>query len=87
MPLQQRWGRQLKGSNFIYRFLMTHHDHWLPRIEGQSWTGIYGGNSRRLRLSIREQRGVERRAVMEYLDDGSITEVEGRILDELGDPA
>jgi hypothetical protein len=23
MPLQQRWGRRYKGSNFIYRFLMN----------------------------------------------------------------
>jgi hypothetical protein len=47
---------------------------------GQLWTGIYLGSNRRLQLTIRELDEREFRAGLVYVDDGSATDVEGRIL-------
>jgi hypothetical protein len=47
---------------------------------GQSWTGLYGATNRHLRLPIREHRGSQFTALMEYLDDGTVTEIQGRIV-------
>jgi hypothetical protein len=53
---------------------------------GRSWTGMYDGTNRRFRLTIRDRRSDRFRASLEYLDDGAVTDVDGRIVrvDELG---
>jgi hypothetical protein len=54
-----------------------------PLRPGQSWTGFYEATKRRLklRLVIQKIHGTKFHGMMEYLDDGNATEVEGHASD------
>jgi len=49
---------------------------------GASWSGMYPATNRRLRLSVQERQELQFQGVIDYLDDGSATAIEGRVLSD-----